>query len=127
MGALSRRNGARDWQLTDQELQYLHADPRMPDDVKALLTREGATLTQRVGTLRAMRERLEEERKLQDEYARFQGFKDMEAMVEVLEAKERMHAEENAALTREVAALRQQLRQVTARPAMATDAEPTGR
>jgi hypothetical protein len=99
----------------------------MPEDVKALLTRDGASLGQRAATLRVMRERLEEERKLQDEYARFQGFKDMEAMVEVLEAKERMHAEENAALTREVASLRQQLRQVTARPAMATDAEPTGR
>lgn len=126
MGAL-RRRGARDWQLTDAEVKYLHGDRRMPEAARELLDREGGSLTSRVATLRAMRERLEEERRLADEYARFEGFRDRETQLEATQASERMVRDELAAAKREIAGLRQQLRAATARPALAVDAEPTGR
>ena len=126
MGAISRR-GLRDWQLTDREIDYLRHDPRMPQAAKDLLDREGPTITARVATLRAMRERLREERELADEYARYEGFTDRERQVEATQAAERALRDELAAANRQVEELRQQLRAVTARPALAVDASPTGR
>jgi hypothetical protein len=123
--AQGRREVTYDWQLTDAEAAIARGLPNLPDRFAEELRERPADLLVRTTAMRKLRAYLEEERRLGEEVARYQGFKDVEEQVEVLQAQvASLRIERDAAVAGEKEA-RQRLRERTAEPALAANAAST--
>ena len=124
--AQGRREPIYDWQLTDAELAIAKGLTQLPRSLQDDLAEQPGTLLARTTAMRKLRAYMEEERRLGDEIAAYEGYKDLADKTERL-------ADENASLRVEVDAakrentsLRTRLQQATAQPALAAHSGPTG-
>lgn len=124
---LNRRQPIHDWQLTDRELEIAHGVKGLPKQIMAELRSEGANLLVRTTALTKLRKHMEAERLLHEEVAKFEGYRDLHAKAETLQATVEMQRDELAKAHRELEQLKKKLERTIAAPAMAISGEPTSR